>query len=272
MLPLRLQSRHKRFVDGLESRTVPLEETLERYASFVHNDWGIISDLRQYDLPWDGVIHLCRARLRPGSCLSLSTSKRGISCSVLGKGTSSVGAEVSAVCEALERFSGIYRGDEEQKRVPYGELANDAIHPAACTLFSEQQYRERQEWNRWEGKYNWVPERFDERRPIDWSPAWSLTHDRVKYVPTAYCYFGYPFDNSHDFCRPDSNGNSAGNNLEEAIVHGFLELVERECVALWWYTRVLRPGVDLGSFELDYVRRLRTAYEDIGRSLYALDI
>jgi oxazoline/thiazoline synthase len=272
VLLLPLHSRPKRSADGLESRTVPLGETLGKYSRFVDSDHGIISALRQLDLPWDDAIHLWRAKLRSGLCLSPSRSKLEISGSVLGKGTSSVAAEVSAVCEALERFSGIYRGDEERKRATYAELGNDAIDPSTCTLFSEQQYREREEWNRREGRYNWVPERFDERRPIDWSPLWSLTHDRVKYVPAAYCYFGYPFDSSHDFCRPDSNGNSAGNNLEEAIVHGFLELVERECVALWWYNRVRRPSVDLGSFELDYVRRLRIAYESIGRSLYVLDI
>jgi len=272
VLPLSLQSRYKLFADGLEGRAVPLEETLRKYLRFVDNDHGIISALRQYDLPWDGAIHLCRARLRPRSCLFSSSSKREISGSVVGKGTSRVAAEASAVCEALERFSGIYRGDEERMRANYVELGNDAIHPSACTLFSEQQYRERKEWNRREGKYNWVPEHFDERRPIDWTPVWSLSHDQVKYVPTAYCYFGYPFDASHDFCRPDSNGNSAGNNLEEAIVHGFLELVERECVALWWYNRVRRPGVDLGSFELDYVRKSQVAYESIGRSLHLLDV
>jgi len=267
-----LQSRHKLSANDLESRTVPLEETLGKYSRFLGSNQPIVSAVRQYDLPWDNAIHLCRAKLRPSLCLSPSSSAPVISGSVLGNGTSNVAAEVSAICELLERFSGIYRGDEERTRASYSELGNDAIHPSACTLFSEQQYCEREKWNRQEGKYNWVPERLDERRPIDWTPASSLTQNRIKYVPTAYCYYGYPFDTSHDFCRPDSNGNSAGNNLEEAIVHAFLELVERESVALWWYNRVRRPGVDLGSFELDYVRRLRIAYDSIGRSLYALDV
>jgi ribosomal protein S12 methylthiotransferase accessory factor len=272
VFPLSLQSRHKRSADGLEDRTVPLEETLSKYSGFVDNDHGIISALRHYDLPWEEAIHLCRVTLTPSACLAPSRSKHQISGCLLGKGTSRVAAEVSALCEALERFSGIHRGDEERKRAAYSELGDDAIHPSACTLFSEQQYREREKWNRREGKYNWVPEFFDERLPIDWSPVWSLSHHRVKYVPTAYCYFGYPFDSGHDFCRPDSNGNSAGNNLEEAIVHGFLELVERECVALWWYNRVRRPGVDLDSFELDYVRKLQIAYDSFGRSFYVLDV
>ena len=43
----------------------------------------------------------------------------------------------------------------------------------------------------------------------------------------------------------DSNGCAAGNTLEEAIVQGFLELVERDAYAIWWYNRLQRAEVDL---------------------------
>jgi thiazole/oxazole-forming peptide maturase SagD family component len=49
------------------------------------------------------------------------------------------------------------------------------------------------------------------------------------------CFFGYPAEPSHDFCRANSNGLAAGSNLEEAILHGYLELIERDSVAVWWY-------------------------------------
>ncbi len=150
--------------------------------------------------------------------------------------------------------------------------ANEAIHPDTLTLFSKSQYQNREEWNQREGRHNWVPERFNPERSIDWSPAWSLTKKQVKYLPTAYCYFGYPFDPEHDFCRPDSNGNAAGNTLDEAIVHGFLELVERECVSVWWYNRVRRPRVDIDSFGLSDLGVLRNLYELIGRCVEVLDI
>ena len=55
-------------------------------------------------------------------------------------------------------------------------------------------------------------------------------------IPTAYCYYRYPQADGHNFCRGDSNGNAAGSSLEEAIVQGFMELVERDCIALWWYS------------------------------------
>ena len=80
-----------------------------------------------------------------------------------------------------------------------------------------------------------------------------------------------------DICRPascisstaapaqinaDSNGCAAGNTLAEAIVQGFLELVERDSYAIWWYNRLQRTEVDLGQFDDSYVRDLRTQLAD----------
>jgi ribosomal protein S12 methylthiotransferase accessory factor YcaO len=62
--------------------------------------------------------------------------------------------------------------------------------------------------------------------------VWSLTRQEFRYLPTAYCYYGPAGQRQDEFCRADSNGSAAGNSLEEAILQGFLELVERDCVAL----------------------------------------
>jgi len=141
-----------------------------------------------------------------------------------------------------------------------------------CLNFSTRQYREREECNRRDAEYNWVPEPFDEYREIEWTPVWSLTEEQFKYVATAWCYFGYPFDAQHDFCRPDSNGNAAGICLEEAILQGFLEVVERDSVALWWYNRARRPRVELASFGAEYFEALAELYRILGREIHVLDI
>jgi ribosomal protein S12 methylthiotransferase accessory factor len=70
----------------------------------------------------------------------------------------------------------------------------------------------------------------------------------------------------------DSNGNAAGNTLEEAILQGFMELVERDSVALWWYNRLKRPAVDLGSFDEPYLQALQDYYKTQQRDLWVLDI
>jgi ribosomal protein S12 methylthiotransferase accessory factor len=81
-----------------------------------------------------------------------------------------------------------------------------------------------------------------------------------------------PTPPSEQFCAFNPNGHAAGNCLEEAILHGFLELVERDAVALWWYNRARRPGVDLASFGEPYFQALESHYRGLGRRLWALDV
>ena len=69
-----------------------------------------------------------------------------------------------------------------------------------------------------------------------------------------------------------SNGNAAGNTLEEAILQGFFELVERDAVALWWYNRLKKPGVAVETFDEPYLLELAAYYETMGREVWALDI
>jgi ribosomal protein S12 methylthiotransferase accessory factor len=70
----------------------------------------------------------------------------------------------------------------------------------------------------------------------------------------------------------DSNGCAAGNTPEEAIVQGFLELVERDSYAIWWYNRVQRGEVDLSQFDDPYIRDLKDQLAATGRKVWAIDI
>src|SRR5262249_47067088 len=69
-----------------------------------------------------------------------------------------------------------------------------------------------------------------------------------------------------------SNGCAAGNTLEEAILQGFLELVERDSVALWWYNRARRPAVDLDSFGEPYFDRLQSYLRERQREFWVIDL
>ena len=86
---------------------------------------------------------------------------------------------------------------------------------------------------------------FDRSADIEWSPVWSLRDQRFRYLPTSLLYFFYRGPGPYQV-HADSNGCAAGNTLEEAIVQGFLELVERDAYAIWWYNRSQRAEVDLG--------------------------
>jgi ribosomal protein S12 methylthiotransferase accessory factor len=51
-----------------------------------------------------------------------------------------------------------------------------------------------------------------------------------------------------------------------------MELIERDGVALWWYNRLLMPGVNLESFEEPYFQDVCSYYKSINRELWVLDL
>ncbi len=191
-----------------------------------------------------------------------------------GKGRTDMQAKMSAIGEAIERYAGVYRGNESAIRGSYRSLAPDAIHLHECLNFSEQQYAQRHSLNNTQkGSYiHVVPNPFDEIHEIDWSPIWSLSENKFKYIPTSFCYFGHPESAELFFCAGNSSGTAAGNNVEEAILGGFLELVERDSAAIWWYNRIQRPAIDLDSFDLPYINELKHHYRSLNREFWVIDI
>jgi bacteriocin biosynthesis cyclodehydratase domain-containing protein len=273
--PVRLASRRKQHAADGGHREVSPEETLRRYESQVSPLLGVVRELRRapgldgdsVQLYWAG--H--NAALNQDALYLLRNNFRS-ACG--GKGKTDAQARASALCEAIERYSGVFQGDEVRIRGSLRSLGPAAIHPNACMNFSAAQYARREEWNAAAGmELRKVPRPFDEEAEIEWCPLWSLTEQRFKHLPTAFCYYAHPVPVGEEpFCWSDSNGNAAGNSLEEAILQGFLELVERDSVAIWWFNRLTRPGVDLDSFEEPYFRRLRDYYRSLGRELWVLDI
>jgi oxazoline/thiazoline synthase len=188
-----------------------------------------------------------------------------------GKGKSIEQARTSALAESLERYCGVFDGTEPRMKASFADLGAAAIHPNACMAYSERQYAAREIQNRKAHKAYWVPEPFCEDVVIEWTPLWSLKTEQTRYLPTSYCYFGYRSPDPQ-FARADSNGCAAGSVLEEAVLQGFLELVERDAVAIWWYNRLLRPGVDLDSADDPYVSGLVNHYRQLRRELWVLDV
>lgn len=185
-----------------------------------------------------------------------------------GKGMTDAQAKVSVLCEGIERFSGIFRGDEPRIKDSLQNLGAAGIHPNTCMLFSDRQYHMRWEPNL-AHDHSYIPEEFNAKQELEWSPVWSLTNKEWKYLPTAYCYYGHP---EHNMVAACSNGCAAGTSMEEAILQGFLELVERDSAALWWYNQIRRPSVDLASFNEPFLIATRAYYRTIGRELWVLDI
>ena len=189
-----------------------------------------------------------------------------------GKGLTEAQARTSALCEALERYSGVFRGDEQMILKTFIELGNEAIDPRSCMLFSEKQYQERDKWLARNSRFQVVPMHFQPQDRIHWTPVWSLSKNCPRYLPTSYLYYNYPSSPEKFYCWADSNGAAAGVTLEEAILQGLLELIERDAVSLWWYNRCRRLEVNLKLFDDGFISSMKAFYESHSREFWVLEI
>ena len=250
-------------------RTVSSRTTVARFRKHVSPLTGVVTRLERIeaDLPMNTNFFAQHNFSAPAR--NIDELRSGLSGGSFGKGSTAEQGEASALMEAIERYSGIYQSDEIRVTRRFTDFApGDAILPNDVLLFSEAQSQP-DETQADDSDHQMVPARFDQSAKIEWSPVWSLRDQRFRYLPTSILYFFYSGPAAF---HADSNGCAAGNTLEEAIVQGFLELVERDSYAIWWYNRVQRPEVDLSQFDDSYVRDLQTQLAETGRRLWVLDI
>jgi ribosomal protein S12 methylthiotransferase accessory factor len=246
-------------------RSVSSRTTVARNRKHVSPLTGVVTKLEKMDgeLPMNTNFFAQHNFSAPA--MSVDQLRSGLNGGSFGKGSTAEQAEASALMEAIERYSGIFQGDEIRMTRRFADFpAGDAILSNDVQHFSEAQIASRHQPVA-DGEHP-VPDPIDADARIEWSPAWSLRDQRFKYLPTGLLYFFY-----EDF-HTDSNGCAAGNTREEAIVQGFLELVERDAYAIWWYNRLQRPEIDLSQFDDSYIRDLRAQFVDYGRKIWVLDV
>jgi bacteriocin biosynthesis cyclodehydratase domain-containing protein len=249
-------------------RTVSARATVARFRKHVSPLTGVVKKLARIeaDLPLN--TNFFANHNFSGPALTVDSLRQGLEGGSFGKGSTAEQAEASALMEAIERYSGIFQSDEIRVSKRFTDFeAGEAINPESVLLFSEAQYRAPEAEP---DESHPVPSRFDPSARMQWSPVWSLRDQRFRYLPASLMYFFYGGEDG--IYNADSNGCAAGNTLQEAIVQGFLELVERDAYAIWWYNRSQREELDLNRFDDSYVQDLRTQLGDQGRKLWVLDI
>ncbi len=190
---------------------------------------------------------------------------------VAGRGLAADEARMSCAGEAAELVSCVRWGDEPLVSASFASLGEAAIHPASVLLASDEQYERRESWNLRHGGHDWLPERFDEHAEVEWVEAFSPDGSGQAYVTAAQAYIGYSDPGmAGTFAFAESNGCAAGRTLEDAAVSAFLELVERDATALWWYGRHRRPAVPLGG--LAGAPPIVAWLGDRGRTCHLLDL
>jgi ribosomal protein S12 methylthiotransferase accessory factor len=250
-----------------------VQRMLEFHAKNANNITGVVSHLVETTTDDSGLWHTFSAgHFIPTVRGDPRAIARSLRPTTGGKGRTKSMAQTSAIGEAIERSSTIFDGSEVTVSGRWCELSDRAVNPATLLNFSESQYRHRKEWNGniRGSRFHFVPRPFDPEAVISWARGRSLISGRERLIPAAYCFFGHP-EVSNEFFISDSNGCAAGATFADAIVSGALELIERDAVAIWWYNRIGRKGLEL-NYDDPYLICLKSYYASIGRDLWALDV
>ncbi len=129
-----------------------------------------------------------------------------------GKGHVSDEAKISAIMEGIERFSGeprevgMMKGSYESLAASY-----DVLDPLSLNLPKLRRY--------------------SHKETLEWVKGYSLIREREVLVPAEAVF--HPYRRENQLFRTNTNGLAAGNVLEEAILHGLLEVIERDAWSLF---------------------------------------
>jgi ribosomal protein S12 methylthiotransferase accessory factor len=156
-------------------------------------------------------------------------------------------ARMGAVGEAVERYCSSLYDTETFTLATYRELGDDAVKPTDFGLFSPSQYTKEY--------FPYSP--FKETTKIAWVEAYSMVHNKPLFVPACFTYMPYvPHPQETRIRDSNTTGQAAGSSLEEAVLSGIYEVVERDAFTIMWLNRMSLPSVDLSSATNEYTVRL----------------
>ncbi len=150
-----------------------------------------------------------------------------------------------AYLEGLERYAGTHhRRAGEPLVAAYADVADRALDPTSCGVYADETY-----------DVDPLVRRLDPEQPIPWVWGHVVRTGEPILVPRRFAFYssGAPGDN---FVLSSSNGCATGGSLEEAILYGLLELIERDAFVLGWYARDRPRRIDLDSCASPAIRTM----------------
>jgi ribosomal protein S12 methylthiotransferase accessory factor len=272
ILPLKqleLHPAHKYLQSENGSRIRSSSETLQYLQNYVSSISGVIGSVVEFHpeiTVYGRQFQAAYPAARTVECFRRDKADRfGVT---QGKGITGDQARVSAMAEAAERYCARFRTSDRTFIAAASDFGFEMLPPDEMVLLSDSQRRDFSDISR---KRN-LDDPFMASTPIDWSPAWSLTQRKWKLVPSFTVYYPFPSDRKYMVPGWTTNGLSAGSCLEEAILQGLLELIERDAISIWWYNRFKPNGFDIDSFNRSQVSLLAERMKDAGWDMHILDL
>jgi ribosomal protein S12 methylthiotransferase accessory factor len=183
-----------------------------------------------------------------------------------GSGSSREAALAAALGEAVERYSASCPPKPGDLVVASAaELGAEAVTPARFGLFSPEQYEDE--------RFPYRP--FTERTRVVWTRGWTLPGGEPVLLPAQLVYLSDAYGAEPvRIASSTSNGLACHATLEEAVLSGLLELVERDAFMIVWSNRLSLPRLswdgddELGDFEARYLAPTGLRYAAVDLSCF----
>lgn len=197
-------------------------------AAFVDSEAGLVPNVRIAD---EGGLPVAEA---PLAIRGTTATESG-----WGRGHDYRSSEATAVLEAVERWGGLQPGGKRTTvRAAYRDLRDSAVDPRLFGLHPEGGHTD---------GFPFTP--FHDGLELRWVWAHSFGCGRPVLVPETYAYYGVHLMHTDEprLAYEISNGCALGASWEEAVLHGLLEVAERDAFLLAWYARRQLPRIALDS-------------------------
>lgn len=173
-----------------------------------------------------------------------------------GKGITKDHARASAMMEGFERYSAERHESDETTIATLEEISSKGnyINPESLNLPKD-----------------FKKQNLDSMK-LEWSIAKDIISDEEYFVPTNAIYHPYIHsEDSESLFKSNTNGLASGNILEEAILHGIFEVIERDAWSIFELTHKNYSQIDLDSIESDIVNDTIDKFESKGIKIKLMD-
>ena len=169
----------------------------------------------------------------------------------MGKGGTPEQAEASAVMELAERFSffSFVKNPHNFFTEKYTNVKDDAI---AFEMIAQSVHDQSDDLT--------VSRKVFENLPLKWTWGYNLTREKEVLIPFDWFYAINEF-----------NGPSAGNCVEEALIQGICEIVERHTSSIVSHNKIKVPAINPGTATDKLVIEMLQKYKNAGIRLYLSD-
>ena len=200
------------------------------------------------------ITHLDRIGLPVFSAIR-PTSQEGSISIYGGKGISTEHAKASAMMEGFERYSA-EKQDENTVTGTISEISSKGkiINPESLNLPNDFNKTNMENIN------------------LEWNIAHDLISDEDYYIPSNAIYHPYVNDSVFSLFKSNTNGLASGNSLEEAILHGIFEVIERDAWSIFELTHKNSKQIDLDSIESETVKETLLKFSENDINIKLMDL